>query len=235
MEQIVAQQMSVANVWRHGDRDWDIPGQRRGKGKTVSSAGALYRHLDVHAWTLDLRCRREQRRSALGRAGAVCCGDWCEVGKEIRGRGGETFLRSSGLLATSGLAPRARRSRMASEARVLTLENAWNQAVQQKDTPALKMLLGSELIYIEYDGKLMGKAEYLASVQSALLRPAQDCERVHGCTSLRSGCRGQGVYRESGAAKDGKPYALRERFTDTWVRRSDSWVCVSSQSTLATH
>jgi hypothetical protein len=40
-----------------------------------------------------------------------------------------------------------------------------------------------------------------------------------------------GTCRESGVKK-GKPYALRERFTDTWVRRSGGWICVSSESTL---
>ena len=32
--------------------------------------------------------------------------------------------------------------------------------------------------------------------------------------------------------RKGKPYALLERFTDTWVLRGDSWLCVASQSTL---
>jgi hypothetical protein len=34
----------------------------------------------------------------------------------------------------------------ADQARILTLENAWNQAIQQKDGAALKMLLGPELV-----------------------------------------------------------------------------------------
>jgi hypothetical protein len=40
-----------------------------------------------------------------------------------------------------------------------------------------------------------------------------------------------GVCRESGV-KNGKPYSVRMRFTDTWVRRNESWICVASQSTL---
>jgi hypothetical protein len=43
-----------------------------------------------------------------------------------------------------------------------------------------------------------------------------------------------GIYRESGE-KNGKPYMLRERFTDTWLRREDKWICVASQSTLISH
>jgi hypothetical protein len=40
-----------------------------------------------------------------------------------------------------------------------------------------------------------------------------------------------GVCRESGVKK-GKSYELRERFTDTWVRRGNKWECVASESTL---
>jgi ketosteroid isomerase-like protein len=122
----------------------------------------------------------------------------------------------------------------AGQSRILALENAWNQAVQQKDTAALEMLLGPELVYVDYDGKLMDKAEYLASVQSPSLQPERivsESMNVHlyGAVAVVNG-----VYRENGAKK-GKPYVLKERFTDTWVRRSESWVCVASQSTLILH
>jgi len=55
------------------------------------------------------------------------------------------------------------------QGRILSLENAWNQAVQQKDATALKiLLLGPELVYVDFDGKLMDKTEYLASVAGAV-------------------------------------------------------------------
>lgn len=119
------------------------------------------------------------------------------------------------------------------QARIVTLENAWNQAVQLKDAPALKMLLGAELVYVDYDGSLMDRAEYIASVQAPALHPVRivsESMNVHlyGTTALVNG-----VYRENGI-KDGKPYSLRERFTDLWVHHSDAWVCVASHSTLIT-
>ncbi len=65
------------------------------------------------------------------------------------------------LLATSGLGAESGAQPDGEEARILTLENAWNQAVQQKDAAALKMLLASDLIYVEYDSTLIrNKAEY---------------------------------------------------------------------------
>jgi len=119
----------------------------------------------------------------------------------------------------------------ADQSRLLALENAWNQAVQQKDRIALDMLIGPELVYVDYDGKLMDRTAYLASVQSPQPRPERiinEAMNVHlyGAVAVVNG-----VYREVGT-KNGKPYSLRERFTDTWIRHAESWVCVASHSTL---
>jgi ketosteroid isomerase-like protein len=110
----------------------------------------------------------------------------------------------------------------AEQARILTLENAWNQSVQQKDVSALRMLLAPDLIYVDYDGTLMNKVEYLASVQSLALHPVRivnESMNIHfyGMVAVVTG-----VCRESGL-KNGKPYALLERFTDTWVRAITGW------------
>jgi ketosteroid isomerase-like protein len=115
--------------------------------------------------------------------------------------------------------------------RILSLENAWNQALEQKDQAALQMLLGPDLVYVDYDGKLMDRAEYLTSVQVHSLQPSQiasESMHVHlyGTVAVVNG-----VYRETGL-KNGKPYQLRERFTDTWIRLGNSWQCVASHSTL---
>jgi len=117
------------------------------------------------------------------------------------------------------------------ESRILTLELAWNQAVQEKDAKAVEILIAPEMVYIEYDGTVMNRAEYLASVAARSVHAEQilsEAMTVHlyGAVAVVNG-----VYRETGA-KAGKPYLHRERFTDTWVRRDGSWLCVASQSTL---
>jgi len=122
-------------------------------------------------------------------------------------------------------------STQADESRILSLELAWNHAVQVKDTKALEMLIAPEMAYIEYDGTLMNRAEYLGSVASRSVQAEQIlCEsmvaHLYGPVALVSG-----VYRETGV-KNGKPYLHRERFTDTWVLRAGNWLCVASQSTL---
>jgi len=103
------------------------------------------------------------------------------------------------------------------QGRILSLENAWNQAVQQKDATALKILLGPELVYVDFDGKLMDKTEYLASVQAqSLLHPGRIMNETMKVYLFDAVAVVNGVYREDGAM-NGKPYVLRERFTDTWI------------------
>src|SRR5580700_3436642 len=111
------------------------------------------------------------------------------------------------------------------ESRLLGLELLWNQAVQAKDTRALEILIAPEMVDIEYDGTLLNRDLYLASVAS------QSVHAEHiGNESMSVHLYGQiavviGVYREAGT-ESGKPYSRRGRFTDTWVRRSGSWLCV---------
>jgi len=55
--------------------------------------------------------------------------------------------------------------------RILALETAWNQAEQTKDIVALDQLLHSTLLYVDYDGTFMTKAEFLASIEAPDLHP----------------------------------------------------------------
>jgi hypothetical protein len=117
---------------------------------------------------------------------------------------------------------------------LVALENAWNRAVQQKDVKTLGSLLAAELIYIEDDGTMMNKEQYMASVSDPalhLLHAVSESMRVqsHGLSAVVVG-----VYREKGI-KNGKPYLHRERFVDTWINRNGAWMCVASQSTLILH
>jgi ketosteroid isomerase-like protein len=135
------------------------------------------------------------------------------------------------LLAAPALGAQSGEQLSTEQRRILSLENAWNQAVQQRDARALKMLLAPDLIDVEYDGTMMDKTQYLASVQSPAGQPLRMVNesmavRLYGAVAVVNG-----VYREDGV-KNGKPYTIHERFTDTWIQRGDSWVCVASESTL---
>src|SRR5207253_1603482 len=99
------------------------------------------------------------------------------------------------------------------------------------DPSALAPLFEDTLVYVDYDGSLMNKAEYLRSVANPVSKPDHIRDEgmkvhVYGSTGIVSG-----IYRETGKEK-GKPYARRARFTDTWIKQSGQWKCVASQSTL---
>jgi hypothetical protein len=57
--------------------------------------------------------------------------------------------------------------------RILALENVWNQAVEHRDTKALDAMFDNSLVYIEHDGQIMTKAEYLATVKGTSSNPQQ--------------------------------------------------------------
>jgi len=119
----------------------------------------------------------------------------------------------------------------ADEGRILALETAWNQAEKNKDAAALDQLLAPQLVYIDYDGSISTKQEFLANIKSEGLSPEQivneqQTAHVYGECAIVTG-----VYREKGTNK-GKPYTRRGRFTDTWVKLNGTWQCVASQSTL---
>ncbi|MFZ0294137.1 MAG: nuclear transport factor 2 family protein [Candidatus Sulfotelmatobacter sp.] len=138
------------------------------------------------------------------------------------------LLLSAQVNAQAGGKPDGDRSR------ILALENAWNQAVRGKDTVALKLLLGPELVYVDYDGTLMDKEQYLASVQSEMVRAERIVSESMNVHLYGAAAVVEGIYRETGE-RNGKPYTLRERFSDTWIRRNESWECVASHSTLINH
>lgn len=122
----------------------------------------------------------------------------------------------------------------AERTRILALENAWNLAEEHIDVKALDGLLASTLVYVDYDGSFMDKAQFMASVKAPSLHPEQIVNEsmtahIYGDSAIVTG-----VYREKGIAA-GKPYLRRGRFTDTWVNQNGTWVCVASQSTLISH
>ena len=119
----------------------------------------------------------------------------------------------------------------AARSRVMAFESAWGLAEKNKDAKALDALLDNSLTYIDYDGTLKTKSDFLADVKaSGHNREQQTVEstvaRVYGDTAVVTG-----VYQVKGTDQ-GRPYLRRGRFTDTWVNRNGNWVCVASQYTL---
>ncbi len=122
----------------------------------------------------------------------------------------------------------------AEQSRILALENAWNQAEEHKDVNALESLLDPSLVYIDYDGSFMNKAQFIASVKEPTLHPEQIVNESMTAHVYGDSAGVTGGSRQTGE-RGGTPYSRRGRFTDTWVYTRGSWVCVASQSTLMRH
>jgi ketosteroid isomerase-like protein len=119
----------------------------------------------------------------------------------------------------------------ANRSKIMAFENARNQAEEGKDAKALDGPRDNSLLYIDYDGTLKAKADFLASVKAAGHRPEQKVTEsmnahVYGNTAVGTGvCRVKGV-------DQGKLYQRRGRFTDAWIHQNGTWVFVASQYTL---
>jgi len=122
-------------------------------------------------------------------------------------------------------------SRESDRARVLSLENAWNEAEKNKDGKAIDALLAASFVYTDSDGEMMNKQEFLASIMAPSYHPEQIVNDTMRAQPYEHAVVVTGTYRERGTEK-GKPYTRRGRFTDTWVQENGAWLCASSSETL---
>jgi ketosteroid isomerase-like protein len=141
-----------------------------------------------------------------------------------------TLATLVGLLFVS--APLAQdKSASADEIQIKQLERAWNQAEAKQEVKEVSSFLADTLVYTDYDGSFMNKSEYMKWVVS----PGQKADHIYdeglSVQVYGSAAVATGIYRETGTNK-GKPYVIRSRFTDTWIKRDGVWLCVASQSTL---
>jgi len=136
--------------------------------------------------------------------------------------------------AASALAAQDSAPTAADQSKILALEHAWNVAEANKDTKALDLLIDNTLVYVDYDGTYMGRADFLASAKAPSLQPAEIVNESTTVHMYGTAAVVTGVYREKGKA-NGKAYLRRGRFTDTWLYLNNTWKCVASQSTLISH
>lgn len=114
------------------------------------------------------------------------------------------------------------------ETRIIGLENSWNLAQKNHDANAMAGMLHPDFVFTDYDGTVMTKPQFLASIRDAsntLSLEVSDDMALHrfGDTVVVTG-----ATHEKGKQK-GKAYEHYGRFTDTWIRHNNEWLCVASQ------
>ena len=121
-----------------------------------------------------------------------------------------------------------------SRSNIVALENAWDQAQEHGDAKALDGILDNALSFVDFDGKILTKAEYLARVKSnnthmVQIVAEQMSVQMFGDTAIVIGS-----YRVKGE-ENGSPYLRRGRFVDTWVLIGGHWLCVAAATTPILH
>jgi ketosteroid isomerase-like protein len=140
------------------------------------------------------------------------------------------------LLVATCLAVVAQHGRVAHDesARVLSLENAWNQAEGKHDARALSLMLAEIFDFTDDTGHFMNKRQWLAHIEDEgnhieLLGNSEMVVHLHGDVAIAIG-----KYQVQTNNK-GQRLARFDRFTDTWIRRNGEWKCVASQATAISH
>jgi len=145
-----------------------------------------------------------------------------------------TSMGVIGALLLAGALSLAQQKSISDEGgRVLALEQAWNRALEEKNSNALDMLLASTFLSIDIDGSVSSNSEFLASIKSPDYHPSQAVTEQSNVQVYGDAAVVVGVLRVKGKEK-GKPYVRRERYADTWIKINGTWQCVATTSTLIT-
>jgi len=140
----------------------------------------------------------------------------------------------AGALVWLGLASEAARPQSDDESgartKIMALENIWNYAEKAGNAAALSLILDDAMVYIDEDGSLLTKAQFLEHVketspQLQTLVTEAISAHVYGDTALVAS-----TYRVSGVAR-GKAFQREGRFIDTWLLKNGTWSCVAAQAT----
>lgn len=131
------------------------------------------------------------------------------------------------LMVCSGALAQQKSATGGDEAALKAIEEKWDAANLKGDAAALGAIFADTFISTSSEGKVRTKAEILAQLKSGEMKyqtSKMDDMKVflYGEAAVVNG-RWKGKFVEKGKTVD-----ATERFTDTYVRQSGQWRCVSS-------
>jgi ketosteroid isomerase-like protein len=120
----------------------------------------------------------------------------------------------------------------AAEKAIIELENQWLQSQKTNNPDLLAPLLADKFVSTDHDGKVTNKAQTLADAKASKCVSADDENMqvtVFGDTAIATG-----LFIGKRTNEKGKPFDVRVRWTDTWVKMPNGkWQCVATQDTTA--
>jgi ketosteroid isomerase-like protein len=119
--------------------------------------------------------------------------------------------------------------------KIQALEKLWNTAEVKGDVKALDLISDDSMTYVDEDGSLLTKAQFLARVDKEAGTGAQWLVTEELTVHIYDDAAVVvGTYTYKGEQR-GRAYQRRGRFIDTWVLKKDGWTCVVAQSTPILH
>jgi ketosteroid isomerase-like protein len=121
------------------------------------------------------------------------------------------------------------------ESKIVALEKAWNQAYKFRDKKALSEILDPSMTLVNVDGSIQSRGTFLAGFDLAPSSDQQQADpesisvHVFGEAAVATGV----FWTKS--VENGKLYARRNRFVDTWIKRNGSWVCIAATAVPILH
>jgi ketosteroid isomerase-like protein len=116
------------------------------------------------------------------------------------------------------------------EKAIAALEDQWLKSQKTNNADLASPLLAEKFVSTGSDGKVTNKAQYLADARASKNLSAENenvSVTVFGDTSIATG-----LWVGKGTDEKGKPFDVRVRWTDTWVKMPNGkWQCVATQST----
>jgi len=117
------------------------------------------------------------------------------------------------------------------EQALLALEQRWATASKAGDGAAVGALLAEDFTSIDSDGSVRAKAETMERVTKGKWTVNALSEMK--ATVYDNAAVVTGVWTGVGTDGAGKPVDTRERWADTWIKKSGKWLCVASASAPA--
>ena len=125
-------------------------------------------------------------------------------------------------------------SDLGAKSKILALEYAWDQAQERGDIQALDAIFDNSLVFVDYDGRVLTKPQYLARVTSDSSHLQQIVTESMSVQMFGNTAIVVGTYRAKGL-ENGTPYLRHRRFIDTWMLIGEHWMCVAAEATPIPH
>jgi len=115
------------------------------------------------------------------------------------------------------------------KARLIALENAWNQAQIHRDGEALNRLVTDNFVYTDTDGTVMNKQRFMADIKDMSTQTSSVANDDVSVFIYPGMAVVIGRYHAKGM-NHGKPFDHYGRFTDTWISSGGQWMCAASHT-----